>query len=194
MYHNCAMLSNLEYFILTLVDSGINTPYDLMAKAGISVGSSLPALRRLEKGESIKASSAGARGAVRFTILPYGKEQLSTELANQLKSHPSDLESMLRLVCLAWFNQYEEEDHFERILMDSAASLRAQRKKATKEAAKLADSAYEHSAGNMFRWLRTHLEAHRLQAQAAVLGNLSRAARSKARKAKGLSDKKSREK
>src|SRR6478609_3420031 len=99
------MLSNLEYFILTLLQTGISTPYDLMSKAGISLGSSIPVLRRLLKRKLVIRSEHGTRGARRFIVLHSGRTILKEELAAQLKAHPTDLESMLRLACVAWMKK-----------------------------------------------------------------------------------------
>ena len=165
------MRSNLELFILALVEKGLTTPYQLMTKAGISLGSSLPALRRLREAELISQSKTMARGAKKFTILPAGRKALVEGLKNQLSSHPTDLESMLRIACLASMNGSERD--YRRVLNESAASLRSQSKRAMAEATELASRMSDRNRGENFRWLRVHLEAHRLQAEAQALESLS---------------------
>ena len=49
-------LSVLDLFVLSLFDRGLETPYDLQRQAGVSLGSSVPALRRLEAAGLIKKS------------------------------------------------------------------------------------------------------------------------------------------
>jgi hypothetical protein len=171
------MLPNLEFFILALVESGMTTSYDLMAKAGISVGSSLPILKHLERSNLIKRFPVGARKAVRFTILEAGMDLLSNELEQQLEARFSDLDSTLRLACLAWMKKSRK--HYAMILMESATILRSRRKWASAEAKELAGRESELTAGERYHWLKVSLEAHRLQAEASVLGELSRSARSK---------------
>src|ERR1700733_14201594 len=46
--------SVLDLFILSLLDRGLETPYDLNRQGGLSLGSTVPALRRLESAGPIK--------------------------------------------------------------------------------------------------------------------------------------------
>ena len=43
------MSTSLELFVLAMVRQGLATPYELKTKAGLSLGSTVPALARLEK-------------------------------------------------------------------------------------------------------------------------------------------------
>jgi len=173
------MLSNLEYFILTLVETGIKTPYELMTRAGVSLGSSIPALRRLKSLKLVSESKAGSRRAKQFSVLKDGTEVLTAELVEHLRSNPTDLESMLRIAWLAWMKK--SEDDYRRLLKKSATSLRARSKHAKTEAAELAGRISDRNAAEKFRWLRVHLEASRLEAEAAAIGNLSRASKKSTR-------------
>jgi len=44
-----------------MVRQGLATPYDLKTKAGLSLGSTVPALARLEKDSLVEASDKGAQ-------------------------------------------------------------------------------------------------------------------------------------
>jgi DNA-binding PadR family transcriptional regulator len=43
------MNTSLELFVLAMLQQGLATPYELKTKAGLSLGSTVPALARLEK-------------------------------------------------------------------------------------------------------------------------------------------------
>ncbi len=53
--------TSLELFVLAMVRQGLATPYDLKTKAGLSLGSTVPALARLEKDSLVEASDKGAQ-------------------------------------------------------------------------------------------------------------------------------------
>ena len=61
------MKSNLEIFLLALVQADVRTPYDMMSKAGVSLGSSLPALNRLVAAGLVDVSKE-IRDAVQRTL------------------------------------------------------------------------------------------------------------------------------
>ena len=50
--------TDLDLFILVLVQRGYSTAYDLKARGGISIGSSAPVLERLAEGRLLKKSKA----------------------------------------------------------------------------------------------------------------------------------------
>jgi hypothetical protein len=50
--------TDLDLFILALVQAGLATTYDLKSKAGLSVGSTAPVLARLEEAGLIGAPKA----------------------------------------------------------------------------------------------------------------------------------------
>ena len=47
------MLRTLDLFLLTLVRDGIKTPYEWQARASVSLGASLPAVKRLLEGRLV---------------------------------------------------------------------------------------------------------------------------------------------
>src|SRR5258708_23229447 len=50
--------SVLELFILSVLDRGLETPYDLNRQGGLSLGSTVPALRRLETAGLVRKKAA----------------------------------------------------------------------------------------------------------------------------------------
>lgn len=96
-----SLLTSLELLILALIDRGIATAYDLQARAGLSVGATLPALRRLEKTKLISRGEIGQRGRQQFTMTQKGRRAL--ESWPHLLEEPvaRDLDNILRTAALA---------------------------------------------------------------------------------------------
>src|SRR4051794_15977091 len=98
------MRSNLELLLLSLVRDGLGTPYELKARADVSLGSAIPALARLESDGLVKASAMEARGSRRFTLTAKGIRILGAEWELQLQSPTTDVDSILRIAYLVWLN------------------------------------------------------------------------------------------
>ena len=94
--------TDLELFILALVQRNCATPYDLKSQAGISVGSSAPVLERLEKAGFIKGSDPGVRDRRRFVITKSGIGALEKGWRSLLVTRPTDPDTILRITYLAW--------------------------------------------------------------------------------------------
>ncbi len=98
------MLRTLDLFLLTLIRDGITTPYDRQARAGVSLGASLPAVRRLLAGGLVREADEGPRGRREFAVTRSGRSELQRTdpyLQHALDEAHGDLESALRLVCIA---------------------------------------------------------------------------------------------
>lgn len=96
----------LDMFLLGLVKEGLITPYDWQARARISLGASLPATKRLLKSGLLKELAKGPRGRHEFGLTPEGRDamlpgNLDRYLGDALDDPPGDLESAVRLACLA---------------------------------------------------------------------------------------------
>jgi hypothetical protein len=76
----------------------------LKTKAGLSLGSTVPVLARLEKDALVKASEEGARRSRRFSITAKGTKALAQGWPEQLATEHTDLDSILRVACLAWLH------------------------------------------------------------------------------------------
>ena len=99
-----AVRNNLELFVLALVQGGHSTPYELKTKAGLSLGSTVPVLARLEKDVLVKASEPGLRRSRKYSITAKGTKVLTQGWTEQLATHPNDIDSILRIAYLAWLN------------------------------------------------------------------------------------------
>lgn len=96
--------SSLELLLLAMVKIGVNTTYDLMTKAGLSVGITSRSLRRLEEAQLL-SSTAGSRGSQRFAITKVGERELRlfwTSIVYQ--ESPASFEFALRVLYLGWLS------------------------------------------------------------------------------------------
>jgi DNA-binding PadR family transcriptional regulator len=101
--------SVLDLYILSLLDRGLQSPYDLLSMGGLSLGSAVPALRRLQAAGLVKKkASAGLskRPLHRFQLSASGKKLARRGWIPLMKNQPpSDLEAVLRLVDVAQHNR-----------------------------------------------------------------------------------------
>jgi DNA-binding PadR family transcriptional regulator len=96
--------SSLELLLLALVKLGVNTTYELMTKAGLSVGITSRSLKRLEVAKLL-TSSAGTRASQRFEITRLGERELKQFWA-WVPRHdsPVNFEFALRVLYLGWLS------------------------------------------------------------------------------------------
>jgi DNA-binding PadR family transcriptional regulator len=165
------MNTNLELFVLAMVQQGLATPYELKTKAGLSLGSTVPALARLEKDARVKASEAGARRSRQFSITAKGAKALTQGAAQQLAIEHTDLDSILRVACLAWLQG--DTKACQEFMKRSAAGLRGWAGSLRAEADRVAAKIGDKPDGDTLVWLRTHCEAARAETDAAALIELS---------------------
>ncbi len=98
------MMASLDMLILGLVDAGVNTPYTWQVQAGLSLGATLPAVRRLLAQNLLSEAAAGPRGRREFTITRNGRSELrkvDRYLEAAMLDPIGDLESVPRLFYLA---------------------------------------------------------------------------------------------
>jgi DNA-binding PadR family transcriptional regulator len=95
----------LDLFILSLLDRGLQSPYDLLCQGGLSLGSTIPALRRLEKAGLVKKNaSVGSSRRPRhgYQLSAPGRKLARSGWIPLLKDQPpTDLDAVLRLADLA---------------------------------------------------------------------------------------------
>lgn len=94
--------TDLDLFVLALIESGISTPYDLQRTAALSPGATIPALQRLLESGFVQRGKPGSRGRTNHQITPAGKKMLKTGWRDLLDDGPSgDLDADLRVALLA---------------------------------------------------------------------------------------------
>jgi DNA-binding PadR family transcriptional regulator len=155
--------------------AGLNTPYALQRQAGLSPGSTAPALRRLKKDGLLVAAPPAGRRKREYTLTRKGKEVLKGDWEQCLTQErlgtrgiPTDFDSVLRIAWLAVLLGKGEGAGF----LEGAAHQWAERvQEAKREAARLEDERSEPIG--RFAWMRAYGEARRLEAEAAALSELS---------------------
>jgi len=96
----------LDQFILSQLERGLETPYDLMRRAGLSLGASVPALRRLSAARLVKKgkeTSGSKRPRHVYKVTAEGRKQARTGWKQYLEgnSNPVDLDEILRVCDMA---------------------------------------------------------------------------------------------
>ena len=161
--------SVLECFILSLLDRGLETPYDLQRVGGISIGSSLPALRRLELALCIKrkaVTSVGNRVRHGYRLLAEGKRLARDGWRLHLQDDGTkDIEAIFRLVDIAHFQKAEPS--LMAILLEPAIAARTHRARKTHAKSR------ESSGLDMYRTLREDWNMARLAAEGKFLAGLA---------------------
>lgn len=158
--------TDLDLFILALVQRGCATPYELKVRAGISIGSSGPVLDRLAKEGLLKKSVPGVRDKSEFSITKSGTKKLDAGWQTLLASRPTDPDAILRITYLAWaLGRQDAVMKFVNGAGDTLANAAAVRKAEANQLQAASDSA----GPEAFRWLKTRFEAARLEAQSKEL-------------------------
>ena len=93
--------TDLDLFVLALIDSGISTPYQFQKAAGLSPGATIPVLQRLLNAEFVREGEPGARRRTNYSITPAGRKFLKITWRTLLEDGPSgDLDADLRVALL----------------------------------------------------------------------------------------------
>lgn len=99
------VLKILDLFLLALIADGIDTPYRWQRQAAVSLGASLPSIRRLRAGGLVREAEPGPRGSRRFSLTRAGRSGLNNfaEYLEAALTKPNlDVESVLRLVSIGY--------------------------------------------------------------------------------------------
>jgi DNA-binding PadR family transcriptional regulator len=170
---------DLDLFILALVQRGCATPYELKAKAGISIGSSAPVLARLAEARLLTKPKPGIRARSEFSITDLGRDRLESEWQELLADRPTDPDAILRIAYLAWaLGRREATMKFMQAAAETLRDAAGIRRAETKQL----QGARAAVGAEAFRWLKTSLEAARLEAQSTELKSLSEQIRKQKKK------------
>jgi DNA-binding PadR family transcriptional regulator len=94
--------TDLDLFVLALIDSGVSTPYELQKAAGLSQGATIPALQRLLDVQLVRQGKPGARGRTDYQATAAGKKLLKEGWLALIEEGPSgDADADLRVALLA---------------------------------------------------------------------------------------------
>ncbi len=183
-------LNLLQLLLLAFVKSGLTAPYDLISQAGLSVGLSSPAFKRLEEA-GLLTTTEGPRRRTDYALTEKGREQFRASLDSGLPTYwefgrQNTYESMARVLLLLWVSFGREEA--ERCIYTVRGDLEAQAKRKHREAestkadiahleSKLFRSTPDEENGALlassYRWLKTSSEADLLERQAEAVGRMT---------------------
>ena len=162
--------TDLELLILALVERGLATAYDFKTKAGISVASSLSALRRLTELRLV-VGQPSSRRSVRYALTPAGKRVLRNEVRLLGQEVPADFEAILRVGYLIWL--YGGSRSTVAFLTRSAKSRGDQVSGATDLVRRVASNVDPWSTGLGHRWMRALADIERVRGDALALNHLA---------------------
>jgi DNA-binding MarR family transcriptional regulator len=175
-----------QILVLALVESGLETTYDLKLQAGMSVGQAGPVLQQLERAGLLTAQP-GARRSLRYSITEKGESELRAVFAaGQAESwwvgRFGLFESIPRAALLAWLASEPKDSgswlgYAEEELQ--AAALRA--KQEANDLHKQLDRLRRNSSsrrrplliGATYRWMKVQTNAVLLEAQAELVETLA---------------------
>jgi DNA-binding PadR family transcriptional regulator len=165
-------LSVLDAFILSLLDRGLETPYDLQRQGGLSLGASTPALRRLVKADLIERAegeSATNRPRHQYQLTANGKREARAAWKPFLEGddRASDMDSLLRVVDMA--AHYRAEKPKIRSFLKRAA----ERKSQLAQHADLSSTATRSGDRILYMSMRARCDANRLTAEADALRKIA---------------------
>src|SRR6185312_13194297 len=125
--------SDLDLFVLALIESGLTTPYELQISAGLSPGATIPALRRLVEGGWASPAKPGPRGRTEHRITAAGRRHLESSWRPVIENGPSgDGDADLRVALLALFVGGDRRLASE-LLRSSAKKIRSSLQAARKQ-------------------------------------------------------------
>jgi DNA-binding PadR family transcriptional regulator len=158
-------LSVLDVFVLSMLERGCETPYDLHRNAGLSLGAISPCVSRLLKERLVartKDKNATKRPRHHYTLTTLGKEQARTAWKAYVETakSPNDLDSLLRVVDLA-LHYHADRTTIARLLQNAASERQRRAKQLSIDLEKPAVNKYVH--------LRTRCETNRLFDEAQTL-------------------------
>jgi DNA-binding PadR family transcriptional regulator len=94
--------TDLDLFILALIDGGVSTPYELQKAAGLSQGATIPALQRLLEARFVRQGKPGVRGRTDYKVTAAGRKTLKVGWLPLIDAGPNgDIDSDLRVALLA---------------------------------------------------------------------------------------------
>jgi DNA-binding PadR family transcriptional regulator len=101
-------ISVLDLYVLSMLDRGVTTPYDLQHHAGLSQGAAIPALRRLSTARLIhktEEESPTKRPRHRYALTGNGRRVVRSQALRLLTNaeYSSNLDSMLRVADIALY-------------------------------------------------------------------------------------------
>src|ERR1017187_5746943 len=81
--------TDLDLFVLALIDGGVSTPYELQKSAGLSQGATIPTLKRLLEAGFVRQGKPGARRRTGYKVTATGRKLLRGGWLPLIEAGPS---------------------------------------------------------------------------------------------------------
>jgi DNA-binding PadR family transcriptional regulator len=170
MYRSPAARSTLEVLILSFLKQGMTTTYDLQKQAGLSLGATVPALKRLATAKLVTKKASGRR--IEFSLTREGGKVLISWTAPGRA--PSELDDLLRTAYLTWLVG-RSRTQAATVLNQGARARRRWVEELEDDSAVVGPSKVKVPDAKAYRWMRTASEAARAAAEAEALEALAHA-------------------
>ena len=162
----------LDIYILSLLERGLETPYQLQREGGLSLGASTPSLRRLSQARLVRRKDENGitnRPRHVYTLTTLGRDLAKNGWRDYLhaSSIPNDLDAVLRLAEMATYYGASSKEVIELLKRASVdrASL-SKRAAATRSSGRALTYQQMRSICDEARW---RCEAQALTRLAAIL-------------------------
>lgn len=165
-------LSILDLFLLSMIDRGAQSPYELQRTAGVSQGAAVPSLRRLLAAKLVTRKdgiAATNRPRHEYHLTPEGKKEARSgwKAHFQETSSGSDLDSLLRIVDIASHNGADKKK------IKSFLKHAAEARELMADKAGLAERGFTSSDKASYMKMRAGCDAARLRAEGEALLRLA---------------------
>ncbi len=163
---------DLGLFLLALIRAGINTPYRIHTDAALSLGATLPALKRLEQAGYLRRGQPGTRGRTEFEITKSGERHLKSGWRPLLESIPADMDAIIRTVSLALLGAVDRKS-IAAYLRRAALMKTSESKRRRQDADDLRTPLATLEPIEVHRWMSSTQVSERLAAEAKVLRRIA---------------------
>ena len=173
--HDKRSRADLDLFLLALIRAGIDTPYQLHTDAALSLGATLPALKRLEQAGYLRRGQPGTRGRTEFEITKSGERHLKSRWGPLMEAAvPTDVDAVLRIVSLGILSGADKAT--VAVYLKRAATVKEENSKRQKAATLNAQASIRAVQDTeLYAWLQAIHKATRVAAEAKLLRQLARA-------------------
>ena len=155
--------------------SGEVSPYSLWQHLDLSLGTTVPALRRLSKEGLVGRVAESQSRAERYSLLPKGSQVLDAWLKRPFPDVvPSDTEVVLRIAGLVCVIGEKEDMQRISLFLTEAARLKERSAERHELVAKQHAEVRE-QAWNVYRWMSNLVNVERLRGEAKALAKIAEA-------------------
>jgi len=156
----------MEVFLLAMIAKAEKkTFYALQRDAGLSPGSILAPLKRLEETRLVERGQAGSRQKQEYSVTPAGRQALKVDWEKHLFKTSADAETLLRNAWVASFFNLAAARGFLQ-----GASIERKRQMDTEDLKPTITGA---DPARTYQWMKRRLNRARLEAEAKILAEIA---------------------